>query len=111
MEGYISWDPPETGGVLGNMSYHLVVINSNTGQVIVNTTTTLTTYYFPFEFCQFYVGQVTAHVGNIAGETVAQQHRTIGGEFLIVFMFLLTMFMQGTYEFDYVHKLCSTFEL
>ena len=96
VEGFISWDPPHTAGVLGNMSYHLVVINNSTGQVIVNTTTTLATYYFPFELCQIYVGKVTAHVGDIAGETEVQQHRTIGGECLIVFMFLPTMSMQGS---------------
>ena len=86
-EGYISWDPPQTAGVLGNMSYQLVVINNNTGQVIVNTTTMLTSHYFPFEPCQDYVGKVTAHVGDIAGETVVQEYRTLGGECLIVSLF------------------------
>ena len=85
VQGYISWDPPHTAGVVGNMFYQLVVINNNTGQVIVNTTTTLTTYYFIIEICPVYVGQVTAHVGNIAGETVVQQHITIGGECLTCF--------------------------
>ena len=89
MDGSISWDPPQTAGVVGNMSYHLVVINNNTGQVVVNTTTTLTTYYFPFEFCHVFLGQVTAHVGDIAGETVVQQHRTIGGECLNVFIYIM----------------------
>ena len=88
VEGSISWDPPQTAGVLGNMSYQLVVINNNTGLVIVNATTTLTTYYFPFEPCQVYVGQVTAHVGNIAGEAVVQQHRTISGECLSMIVLL-----------------------
>ena len=78
--GSISWDPPHTAGIVGNLSYQLVVISNNTGQMIVNTTTTLTSYYFPFELCQVYAGKVTAHVGDIAGETVVQQHRTIGGE-------------------------------
>ena len=93
MEGYISWDPPQTAGVLGNMSYQLVVINNDTGQVIVNTTTTLTSYAISFEVCQDYVGQVTAHVGNIAGGTVVQQHRTLGGECLIYYfrMFSFTI--------------------
>ena len=92
----ISWDPPQTAGVLGDLFYQLVVINNNTDQVIVNNKTTLTSYYFPFEVCQVYVGKVTAHVGDIAGETVVQQHRTLGGECLTVFMFLPTMTMQGT---------------
>ena len=83
VEGYISWDPPQTAGVLGNLFYQLVVINNNTGQVIVNTTTTVTSYIFLFEMCQVYVGQVTAHVGNIAGGTVVQEHGTLGGECLI----------------------------
>ena len=87
VEGSISWDPPQTAGVLGNISYQLVVISNNTGQVIVNTTTSFTTsYYFSFEVCQAYVCKVTAHVGDIAGETVVQQHRTIGGECLNVFV-------------------------
>ena len=41
VEGYISWDPPQTAAVLVSMSYQLVVINNNTAQVIVNITTTL----------------------------------------------------------------------
>ena len=85
-EGSISWDPPNTAGVLGNLFYQLVMINNSTGQVIVNTTTTLTTYYFTLEVCQVYVGKVTAHVGNIAGKTVVREHRTLGGECLIVFI-------------------------
>ena len=82
MEGSISWDPPQTAGVLGNLFYQLVVINKNTDQVIVNTTTTLTTNILPFEPCQVYVGQVTAHVGNMAGGTVVQEHRTLTSESL-----------------------------
>ena len=80
MEGSISWDPPQTAGVLGNLFYQLVVINKNTGQVIVNATSTLTSYYFPFEPCQEYVGKVTAHVGNMAGGTVVQEHKTLTSE-------------------------------
>ena len=100
MKGSISWDPPQTAGVLGNLFYQLVMINNNTGQVVVNTTTTLTRHYFPLKVCQVYVGKVTAHVGNIAGETVVQQHRTIGGECLIVFIcfYPCTMSMQDTYK-------------
>ena len=82
VEGFISWDPPETAGVVGNLFYQLVVINKNTGQVIVNTTTTLTSYGLPFEPCQVYVGKVTAHVGNMAGETVVQEYRTPTSESL-----------------------------
>ena len=82
MDGSISWDPPHTAGVLGNLFYQLVVINNNTGQVIVNTTTTLTSYGLPFEICQVYVGEVTAHVGNTAGGTVVQEHRTLTSESL-----------------------------
>ena len=93
VEGFISWDPPQTAGVLGNLSYQLVVINNNTSQVIVNTTTTLTSYNLVFELCRVYVGTVTAHVGNIEGETVVQEYRTLGGECLIV---LPTMSVQDT---------------
>ena len=82
MDGLISWYPPQTAGVLGNLFYQLVVINKNTDQVIVNTTTTLTSYGLPFEVCQVYVGKVTAHVGNMAGETVVQEQRTFTSESL-----------------------------
>ena len=78
----ISWDPPETAGVLGSLFYQLLVINKNTDHVIVNTTTTLTSYGLPFELCQVYVGTITAHVGNMAGETVVREHRIRGGESL-----------------------------
>ena len=78
----VSWDPPQTAGILGNLFYHLVVINMNTDQVIVNITTTLTSYGFPFEPCHVYVGKVTAHVGNMAGGTVVQEHRTLTSESL-----------------------------
>ena len=81
-ESTISWDPPQTAGVLGNLFYQLVVINNNTAQVIVNITTTLTSYGLPFEPCQVYVGKVTAHVGNMAGETVVREHRTLTSESL-----------------------------
>ena len=82
MEGFISWDPPQTAGVLGNLFYQLIVINKNTDQVIVNTTTTLTSYGLSFEVCQVYMGKVTAHVGNMAGGTVVQEHRTLTSESL-----------------------------
>ena len=80
----ISWDPPQTAGVLGNLVYQLVVSNNNTGQVIINTTTALTSYYLPFERCQIYVGKVTVYVGNIVGDTVVKKHRTSSGEYLAI---------------------------
>ena len=78
----ISWDPPETAGVLGSLFYQLLVINKNTDHVIVNTTTALTSYGFPSKLCQVYVGTVKPHVGNMAGETVVREYRTRGGESL-----------------------------
>ena len=78
----VLWDPPQTAGILGNLFYQLVVIKKNTDQVVVNTTTTLTSYYFPFETCLEYVGKVTAHVGNTAGGTIVREHRTLTSELL-----------------------------
>ena len=76
----ISCDPPQTAGVLGILLclyYQLVLINTNTDQVIVNTTYQLLYLIIPFDpLCQVYVGTVTAHVGNMAGETVVQEQRT-----------------------------------
>ena len=33
------WDPPATAGVLSGLSYIVIVMNSNTGQVVVSDTT------------------------------------------------------------------------
>ena len=54
------WDPPPTAGVLSNLTYHLTVTNMNTGVVIINTTTTDTSYPLgPLEFCVYYTANVT----------------------------------------------------
>ena len=55
------WDPPLTVGVLSNLSYHLTVTNMNTGVVIINTTTTETSYSLGLvQFCTLYRANVTA---------------------------------------------------
>ena len=110
VDGSISWDPPHTAGVLGKLFYQLAMINNNTGQVIVNTTTTLTSYGFLFELCQVYVGQVTAHVGNIAGETVVQQHISIG-VFDCFHTFYPLKCSCKAHEFDCVRMFYVFFEL
>ena len=41
------WDPPATAGVLSGLSYIVIVMNNNTGQVIVSDTTVDTNYPLP----------------------------------------------------------------
>ena len=40
----VLWDPPATAGVLSGLSYIVIVVNNNTGQVIVSDTTNSTIY-------------------------------------------------------------------
>ena len=57
----VLWDPPATAGVLSGLSYIVIVMNNNTGQVIVSATTTNTNYPLPvLQLCQYYTANVTA---------------------------------------------------
>ena len=77
------WDPPPTAGVLSSLSYQLTVINMITSQVIVNTTTTDTSYTLPqLTPCQEYMANVTASSSEYQGESVVIVQRSPGGELL-----------------------------
>ena len=55
------WDPPATAGVLSGLSYIVIVMNNNTGQVIVSDTTVDTNYPLPDGLnmpCQYYTANV-----------------------------------------------------
>ena len=57
----IMWDSSPTAGVLSGLSYQLTVTNINTGVVIINTTTTDTSYSLGLvQFCTSYKASVTA---------------------------------------------------
>ena len=56
----IIWNPPPTAGVLSGLTYHLTVTNMNTGVVIINTTTTDTSYVLSsLQPCTLYTASIT----------------------------------------------------
>ena len=76
----VLWDPPATAGVLSGLSYIVIVMNNNTGQVIVNDTTTNTNYPLPvLQPCQYYTANVTAFSSQHHSESVVIRERQ-GGE-------------------------------
>ena len=77
----IMWDPPSAVGVLGDLSYILTVTNMNANVVIINTTTTDTSYPLSSVlFCTFYTASVTAFSLEHKGNTVITIDKTPGGE-------------------------------
>ena len=79
--GTLMWDPPPTVGVLSNLTYHLTVTNMNTGVVIINTTTTDTSYPLgSIQRCTFYHASVTLTSQDHKGDSVAITDRLPGGK-------------------------------
>ena len=77
----VLWDPPATAGVLSGLFYIVIVMNNNTGQVIVSDTTTNTVYPLPvIKSCQYYTANVTAISSQHHSESVVTGQRTPGGE-------------------------------
>ena len=77
----IMWDPPSTVGVLSDLTYHLIVTNMNTSVVIINTTTTDTSYLLSsVQFCTFYNASVIAFSLEQKGDTMSIMEETPGGE-------------------------------
>ena len=62
-------------GVLGGLSYIVIVMNSNTGQVIVSDTTNSTNYPLPGAPapCQYYTANVTAFSSEHQGDSVSTE--------------------------------------
>ena len=84
----VLWDPPATAGVLSGLSYIVIVMNNNTGQVIVSATTTNTNYPLPaglLQPCQYYTANVTAFSSEHHSDSVVTGQRTPGGELAFVF--------------------------
>lgn len=102
------WDPPPTAGVL-SLTYHLTVTNTNTGVVIINTTTAMTNYLVigSLQYCTVYTASVTpflqGHKGNIeviaaktpGGELYAWENMSIKYNILAIHY---SLFMQGYYK-------------
>ena len=77
----VLWDPPATAGVLSGLSYIVIVMNNNTGQVIVNGTTNNTIYPLPvLKLCQYYTANVTAFSSQHRSVSVVTGQRVPGGE-------------------------------
>ena len=77
----VLWDPPATAGVLSGLSYIVIVINNNTGQVIIDETTTNTNYPLPvLQLCQYYTANVTAFSSEHHSDSVVTGLRVPGGE-------------------------------
>ena len=78
----VLWDPPATAGVLSDLSYTVIVMNNNTGQVIVSGTTVDTNYPLPSGLnmpCQYYTANVTAFSSQHHSESVVTGQRVPGG--------------------------------
>ena len=77
----VLWDPPATAGVLSGLSYIVIVMNNNTGQVIVHQMTNNT--YIPLPLlpvCQYYTANVTAFSSQHYSDSVKTVQRLPGGE-------------------------------
>ena len=81
----VLWDPPATAGVLSGLSYIVIVMNNNTGQVIVSATTTNTNYPLPdtIQLCQYYTANVTAFSSEHHSDSVVTGQRVPGGELFL----------------------------
>ena len=80
----VLWDPPATAGVLSGLSYIVIVMNNNTGQVIVSATTTNTYYPLPvLKPCQYYTANVTAFSSEHHSDSVVTGQRAPGGDSFI----------------------------
>ena len=77
----VLWDPPATAGVLGGIFYRVIVINNNTGQILVSATTNNTGYQIAtLQLCQFYTVNVTAFSSEHHSDSVVTDLRVPGGE-------------------------------
>ena len=76
----IMWDPPQTVGVLSNITYYLTV-TMNTDVVIINTTTTDTTHSIIYpQLCVDYAVCVAAFSPEYRGRSVFITKRTPGSK-------------------------------
>ena len=76
----IKWDPPPTAGVLSNLTYYLTV-TMNTDVVIINTTTTETSYPLSsVQHCTLYRASVTAFSLEQKGDTTTIMGEISGSE-------------------------------
>ena len=79
----VLWDPPATAGVLSGLFYRVIVMNNNSGQVIVSATTNNSIYPLPGApiSCQYYTANVTAFSVEYYSESVVIGQRANGGKY------------------------------
>ena len=95
----VLWNPPATAGVLSGLSYIVIVMNNNTGQVIVSATTNNTNYPLPIlEHCQYYTVNVTAFSSEYHSDSVVTGQRTPGGELTINYLLEFTVIFLEYYD-------------
>ena len=74
------WDPPLTAGTLDSLHYRVIVVNNDTGVVIVSNTTTVTIQPLPHvQPCQYYTANVTAFSSDYHGDSMVTGERSPGG--------------------------------
>ena len=74
------WDLPLTAGTLDSLNYRVIVVNNDTGVVIVSNITTMTTQALPYvQPCQYYTANVTAFTSEYHGDSVVTGERSPGG--------------------------------
>ena len=77
------WDPPLTAGTLDSLHYRVIVVNNNTGIMIVSSTTTVTIQPLPVvQLCQYYTANVTAFTSKYHGDSVVTVERSPGGMYV-----------------------------
>ena len=80
----VIWDPPSTAGVLSGLTYHLTVTNMNTGVVIINTTTTDTSYVLgSVQLCTTYTASVRAFSQHYTSDSAVTVDRIPGGNYTV----------------------------
>ena len=79
------WDPSPTASVLDGLYYQLIVTNMNTSEIVIDNTTTTTTYTLPaLKRCQYYTANVTAFLAEYHADSVTTKERTQGGALSII---------------------------
>ena len=76
----VMWDPPLTAGTLDSLYYRVIVVNNDTGVVIVSNTTMVTRQPLPdVQLCHYYTANVTAFSSEYHGDSVVTGERSPGG--------------------------------
>ena len=85
------WDPSPTASVLDGLYYQLTVTNMNTSEIVIDNTTTTTTYTLPaLKRCQYYTANVTAFLAEYHADSVTTKERTQGGALSIILKLCLS---------------------